>query len=193
MYYSIKKTSNPLIKLCNDTMSSPSHIYTNVLCIDYKTYTKYENDITNLPLRHLIELCNEYQLSLYSFLFDIPCPTEDIAQKKLSSEETIAYAPLCISAIINRVKTLQNEFGVSNNVLCKKIGIAPNTYHHWLKDGDKNIHLCIKHLLSICNYFGKSIPFILYGYSISKNEQKIKEMCTLDVSFEQINLLNNYD
>ena len=118
-----------------------------ILKINNKTYSHYENEDTNIPLKHLITICNYFNVSL-DYIFNFT----DIKQYK-----NIKYD----LNKINAGKRLK-EFRKSNNLTQEKLAKILHTVHPVITnyENGKNL-IATPFLFDICKKYNVSADYLL--------------------------------
>ena len=118
-----------------------------ILKINNKTYSHYENEDTNIPLKHLITICNYFNVSL-DYIFNFT----DIKQYK-----NINYNPK-----LNNGGIRLKEFRKENKITQVKLADILNTTHSVIADYERNRYMIsTPFLYTICKKYNISADYLL--------------------------------
>ena len=121
----------------------------DLIGVDYKTYSHYENEDVIIPLKHLNTICNYFDLSLdYIFTF-----TETNQYKKSIKDIDIVQAGKRLKEIRKENKLLQNDLALMLNVARGIIGEYENG--HYLISTHSLYAICKNYKISADYLVGK--------------------------------------
>ncbi len=135
------------LKALRERLGLPQRVLANIINIDYKTYSHYENEDVMIPLKHLNSICNYFDVSI-DYIFDFT----NVSQYENGNKE------------IDKNKSGQRikEFRKENKLTQMELAKTLNTVHPVIANYENGKHLiALPFLYELCKKYKISADYLL--------------------------------